>query len=95
MNPFDSSNIWSDHNEVSKIIKHDLVDLIDLVGKIVLLVDDIRDTLGTLNSTSKILKEKGVSQVLAVVTHGIFSGDAFNYLAENNINKIYVTNTLP
>ena len=84
-----------DHNEVSKIIKHDLVDPIDLVGKIVLLVDDIGDTLGTLNSASKILKDKGASQVLAVVTHGIFSGDAFNYLDENNIDKIYVTNTLP
>jgi ribose-phosphate pyrophosphokinase len=84
-----------DHNAVSKIIKHNLVDPVDLTDKIVLMVDDIGDTLGTLNSAAKILKEKGASKVVCVVTHGIFSGDAFTYLTESNIDKIYVTNSLP
>lgn len=84
-----------DHNAISKIIKHELVDPIDLTNKVVLIVDDMGDTLGTLNSAAKILKEKGAMNVVCVVTHGIFSGDAFKYLAESNIDRIYVTNTLP
>jgi ribose-phosphate pyrophosphokinase len=84
-----------DHNAVSKIINHKLVDNINLTNKLVLLVDDMGDTLGTLDSAAKILKEKGADKVIAVVTHGIFSGDAFDYLARDNIDRIYVTNTLP
>jgi ribose-phosphate pyrophosphokinase len=84
-----------DYNAISKITKHDLVHQIDFTGKRALLVDDIGDTLGTLNSAAKILKEKGAMEVIAAVTHGIFSGNAFAYLAEEYIDRIYVTNTLP
>lgn len=84
-----------DHNSVSKIIRHELVHQLDFSGKKALLVDDIGDTLGTLNSAAKILKEKGATEVVAAVTHGIFSGNAFGYLQEVWIDKIYVTNTLP
>jgi ribose-phosphate pyrophosphokinase len=84
-----------DHNKVSQIIKHDLADTINFTNKLALLVDDLGDTMGTLNSAAKILKEKGAEKVVAVVTHGIFSGDAFKFLAEDNIDRIYVTNTLP
>ncbi|XWV26963.1 putative phosphoribosyl pyrophosphate synthetase [Tupanvirus soda lake] len=84
-----------DHNSVSKIMKHDLVHQIDFTGKKALLVDDIGDTLGTLNSAAKILKEKGAVEVIAAVTHGIFSGNAFEYLNQSYIDRIYTTNTLP
>jgi ribose-phosphate pyrophosphokinase len=84
-----------DHNAISKITQHELVHQLDFTGKRALLVDDIGDTLGTLNSAAKILKEKGATEVIAAVTHGIFSGKAFEYLQENYIDRIYVTNTLP
>ncbi|XWV25625.1 DEHA2D17908p [Tupanvirus deep ocean] len=84
-----------DHNSISKITKHDLVHQIDFTGKKALLVDDIGDTLGTLNSAAKILKEKGATEVVAAVTHGIFSGNAFENLNQGYIDCIYTTNTLP
>jgi ribose-phosphate pyrophosphokinase len=84
-----------DHNMVSVINKHELVHQIDFTGKTAILVDDIGDTLGTLNSAAKILKEKGATKVIAVVTHGVFSGRAFENLAEDFIDRIYTTNTLP
>ena len=83
------------HNAISEITKHELVHQIDFTGKRALLVDDIGDTIGTLNSAAKILKEKGATEVIAAVTHGIFSGNAFKYLEESYIDRIYVTNTLP
>jgi ribose-phosphate pyrophosphokinase len=84
-----------DHDKISHINHHELVHQLDLTGKINLLVDDIGDTLGTLNSAAKLLKEKGAPYVIAIITHGIFSGKAFDLLEQDHIDKIYVTNTLP
>lgn len=83
------------HNKISDISHHEIVHKIDLTSKINILVDDIGDTLGTLNSAAKLLKEHGAPTVIAVITHGIFSGKAFETLKQNYIDKIYVTNTLP
>jgi ribose-phosphate pyrophosphokinase len=84
-----------DHSQVSLITKHELVHQLDFSDSCVLLVDDIGDTLGTLVSAAKILKQKGAKNVIAAVTHGIFSGNAFDKLEEEWIDCIYTTNSLP
>ena len=84
-----------DHNAVSKIINHELVDPTKIKGARALFIDDMIDTAGTINNAAKIAKEKGATEVIVVVTHGLFSGDAFKYLAEDHIDKVYITNTLP
>ena len=83
------------HSAVSQISHHELVHQLDLVGKTCLLVDDICDSMGTLCSAANILKAKGASKVIAVVTHGVFSGKAFENLAGDAIDAVYVTNSLP
>lgn len=83
------------HNEISTISKHELVHQLNFTNEIVLLVDDIGDTLGTLCSAAKILKEKGAKKIIAAVTHGIFSGPAFVNLANSDIDLVYTTNTVP
>ena len=84
-----------DHNKVSVIAKHELVHQLDFSNKVAILIDDIGDTLGTLCSAANILKNKGTNKIIAVVTHGIFSGKAFDNLNKSVIDYIYVTNTLP
>lgn len=84
-----------DHNKVSTIASHKLVDNLNLVGKTVIIDDDIGDSLGTLVSASKILKDKGATMVIAGVTHGVFSSKAFENLDQKYLDVIYVTNTLP
>ena len=84
-----------DHNAVSKIINHELVDPVKIKGARALFIDDMIDTAGTINGAAKIAKEKGAIEVVVVVTHGLFSGNAFKYLAEDYIDKVYITNTLP
>ena len=85
-----------DHGAISTITKQELVHKdIDLKDKIILVVDDIFDTGGTMCNGSKILKEKGAVKVIAVVTHGVLSGKAFENLAKDDLDAIYVTNTLP
>jgi ribose-phosphate pyrophosphokinase len=83
------------HSGVSQISHHELVHQLDLNNKICLIVDDMADTMGTLCSAAKILKAKGASKVIAVVTHGVFSGKAFENLAGDDIDAVYVTNSLP
>lgn len=48
----------------------------DVTGRRVILVDDMTDTAGTLLKASEILKERGATEVNALVTHGILSGEA-------------------
>ncbi len=66
----------------------------DVKGKIALIVDDMTDTCGTLVKAANLLKENGATKVLAVITHGIFSGDALAKVADSNIDRLYISNTI-
>ncbi len=72
------------------------LDLIgDVEGKDVLIVDDMIDTAGTLCEAAKLIKSKGAKSVSAAATHGLFSGPAPERIAEANLNKIFITDTVP
>jgi ribose-phosphate pyrophosphokinase len=77
-------------NEVSRMI---LVG--NVKGKTAILVDDMADTCGTLCLAAQHLTEGGASKVFAIVTHGIFSGQAFGSIDASSLEKLIVTNTLP
>jgi ribose-phosphate pyrophosphokinase len=83
-----------DHSQISKIDKHEMVHQFDLVGKTCLIVDDIGDTLGTMNSCAQKLKDKGAKMVIAAITHGVFSGNAIDNLNNGAIDLMYVTDTV-
>jgi ribose-phosphate pyrophosphokinase len=64
--------------------------------KIVIVYDDIADTLGTLCKSCELLEKHGAIEVIAVVTHGILSGQAFENLEKCKVLKRLVCgNTLP
>ena len=68
----------------------------DVSNKVVIIIDDIFDSFGTINSAVNELVKNGVSGVYAVATHGIFSGQAFDKINNNKyILGVFVTNTLP
>lgn len=77
-------------NKVSRMI---LVG--NVTGKTAILVDDIADTCGTLALASKILKEQGVTNVIAIVTHGFLSGPSVTVIEDSDLDKLIVCNTLP
>ena len=84
-----------DHDKISTIMEQKLVDKIDLNGKVVIIVDDIFDTGSTMCNGAKILRENGAAKVIAIVTHGVFSSNAFENIAKDDLDAIYVTNSLP
>lgn len=77
-------------NEVSRMV---LVG--DVEGKSCILVDDMADTCGTLCKASDILLAEGAKEVIAIVTHGIFSGNAIERLNGSSLKKIVCTNSMP
>ena len=64
-------------------------------GRRAVIVDDIIDTGGTLAAGAQTVLDAGASEVYAVATHGIFSGNAFETLANSPLSGIVVTDTVP
>jgi ribose-phosphate pyrophosphokinase len=67
----------------------------DVAGKAAILVDDMIDTAGTLVEAARVLRDAGAARVFATATHGVFSGPAFERLAQSDIEEIVVTDTIP
>ena len=67
----------------------------DVAGKTAVLVDDIIDTAGTLKAAAQAVRDAGAQRVYAAATHGVFSGNAWENLAEAGFEEIVVTDTIP
>lgn len=67
----------------------------DVKGKVAILVDDMADTCGTLVKAAQTLKKNGASEVVAIVTHGILSGNAIECINKSELARVVVTNTVP
>jgi ribose-phosphate pyrophosphokinase len=66
----------------------------DVKGKVAILSDDMILTGGTLCAGATALREAGATEVYACATHGLFSGNAFEKLAESELTRVTVTNTV-
>jgi ribose-phosphate pyrophosphokinase len=67
----------------------------DVKGKTAVIVDDIIGTGGTLAAAAQTVLDEGAKKVYAVATHGLFSGNAFETLANSPLSGIVVTDTVP
>src|SRR5918996_3301794 len=62
----------------------------DVKGKAAVIVDDIIATGGTLNAPPQTVLDAGADRVYAVATHGLFSGRAYETLADSPLAGIVV-----
>ena len=67
----------------------------DVAGRDCILVDDMIDTGGTLCKAAEALKERGAKRVFAYATHAVFSGSAVKNIANDALDEIVVTDTIP
>ena len=67
----------------------------DVAGKNVVIVDDMIDTAGTLTKAANVLKEMGALSVRACATHAVFSGSAYERIADSALEEVIVTDTIP
>ena len=67
----------------------------EVEGKNVVIVDDMIDTAGTLTKAANVLKDMGALSVRACATHAVFSGSAYERIAESALEEVIVTDTIP
>lgn len=84
----DKRRIGDDQIELSPIIG-------DVKGKNILFVDDICSTATTLCKAADACKKAGALTVHALITHGLFVNQALEKIEKSQIEKIFVSNTLP
>jgi ribose-phosphate pyrophosphokinase len=64
-------------------------------GKTCLIFDDMLDTGGSLCAGADLLRTHGASQIIAFITHGIFSGDALEKIEKSRVDRVIVTDSMP
>jgi ribose-phosphate pyrophosphokinase len=67
----------------------------EVLGKEVVILDDIIDTGGTLTEASGVIERHGALNVNACCTHAVLSGPAVDRVAESNMKRLVVTDTIP
>lgn len=66
----------------------------DVEGRTCLIVDDMIDTAGTIQSVVQILCDRGAKEIYVAATHALLSGPAISRLQESPVVEVAVTNTL-
>ncbi len=67
----------------------------EVEGKDVIVVDDLADTAGTLCRAADVLVEKGATNVIAICTHPVLSGNAYENIEKSKLSRLIVTDTIP
>ena len=66
----------------------------DVTGKNVVLVDDMVDTAGTLTKAADLMIEKGALSVIAICTHALLSGDAYEKIEKSKLKKLITSDSI-
>ena len=65
-------------------------------GRTAIIVDDMCDTFGTIQTVSKILKDVGAKDIIVAVTHGILSDPAMERLNNTDeVKMMIVSDSIP
>lgn len=67
----------------------------DVKGKVVVILDDMVDTAGTLTEAAHALKAEGASEIHACCAHAVLSGPAIERITESEMKSMVVTDTIP
>ncbi|MEK7617019.1 MAG: ribose-phosphate pyrophosphokinase [Patescibacteria group bacterium] len=67
----------------------------EVKSKVVLLVDDMIDTGGTIVEAANLIKDRGAKSISVAATHGLFSDPAQERIKTAPINKIFITDSVP
>ena len=67
----------------------------DVRNKVVVVLDDMADTAGTLTEAAHALKSEGASEIHACCAHAVLSGPAIERVVNSEIKNLVVTDTIP
>jgi len=66
----------------------------DVVGKDVIIVDDMIDTAGTITKAANLMKKEGAQSVRAFAAHGVLSGPALERIKKSELEEVYFTDSI-
>ena len=67
----------------------------DVRDKVVVVLDDMTDTAGTLAEAAHALKSEGAREIHACCAHAVLSGPAIERIVNSEIKNLVVTDTIP
>jgi ribose-phosphate pyrophosphokinase len=67
----------------------------EVMGKDVVILDDIVDTGGTLTQAAEVIIQSGALNVNACCTHAVLSGPAVQRITDSQMKSLVVTDTIP
>jgi len=77
---------------------HNVAEVLTVIGEVegrnCIIVDDMIDTAGTMESVIQSLKERGADDIYVAATHPLLSGPAVQRLQDSPVTEVVVTNTL-
>ncbi len=79
-------------------IKANVAEIMNVIGdvknKVAVMLDDMIDTAGTITQGAVALLENGAKDIIAMVTHGVLSGDAVSKIDNSPIKELIITDTI-
>lgn len=98
------AEFYSKHFGVDQVVAHktrigtDKVDSIIIIGDVkdchVMIVEDIISTGGTICKASQAYLDAGALSVRALVSHGVFSGNAIEKIEKSQITEVVITDSI-
>jgi ribose-phosphate pyrophosphokinase len=76
-------------NEVDK-----MVIIGDVQDKDVIILDDMVDTAGTLCKAASVIIENGAKSVMAIISHGVLSGNAYKNINSSVLKELVISDSL-
>ena len=73
---------------------HNMTVIGDVVGKDVIIVDDMIDTAGTITKAANLMKKVGAKSVRAFAAHGVLSGPAVERIEKSELEAVYFTDSI-
>lgn len=67
----------------------------DVTDKIVVILDDMADTAGTLTEAVEAISRAGAEEIYAYCAHAVLSGPAIERIAGSSLKSLVVTDTIP
>ncbi len=67
----------------------------DVTDKIVVILDDMADTAGTLTEAVEAIKRAGAKEIHACCAHAVLSGPAIDRINASSLKSLVVTDTIP
>jgi len=85
---------FAEKYRAKSVVSGDMV-MGDIAGKISIIIDDLISTGGTIAHVAKVCRERDAKKVFAVASHGVFVGGANTVLADDALDQMIVTSSIP